>query len=276
VNSITAKPAKIFPPYINYSQFKSLLFLFRNINFHAGIIFLCIFSSDLALAAPEEIEVYLDDFSEVGKFGLDLHTNYVSAGESPSVHQFRLTPELSYGVNSNWEVAGYFLTVTDPGNTPRTDGVKARARWRPSEPSENSPFYWAVNFEAGQVTNQINPNESTGEIKLIGVWRADPWVIGVNYNYDRSIADHSVQSATTEIDGKISYQIKPGLKIAWENYAVLGAIQNGLGQPQSNNSNYVVSDFDLGKWDFNVGIGHVSGQTTDNTVIKAIIGVPLN
>jgi hypothetical protein len=240
-----------------------------------SIIMLCIFASGEALAAPEEIEVYLDDFSEAGKYGLDLHANYVSAGEAPSVHQFRLTPELSYGVNSNWEVAGYFLSVTDPGDVPGNDGIKARARWRPSEPSEKSPFYWAVNFEVGQVSKQITPNESTGEVKLIVVWRAAPWKIGINYNYDRSVADYPVQSATSEIDGKVSYQIKPGLQIAWENYSAMGAIKKEVGQPLSNSTNYLVSDFDLGKWDFNVGIGHATGQTTDSTVLKAIIGVPL-
>lgn len=241
---------------------------------HASVIIFCTLAIGQSIAAPEEIEIYLDDFSDVGKFGLDLHTNYVVTGQSPTEHQFRLTPELSYGVNSNWEVAGYWLTVTDPGDNPRTDGVKARARWRPNKPSENSHFYWAINCEIGQVSKQITPNESTGEIKLIGVWRSNPWVIGVNYNYDRSIADQPVQSATTEIDSKIAYKIKPGLQIAWENYSSLGAIQKGPGQAEASNANYFVSDFELGKWDFNVGIGYVTGQSTDSTVLKAIIGVP--
>jgi len=239
------------------------------------LLFLSCATATLAIAAPEEIEVYLDDFSEVGKYGLDLHANYVSTGQLPTEHQFRLTPELSYGVNTNWEVAGYWLTVTDPGDLPRTDGVKARARWRPSAPTENSPLYWALNFEVGQVSEQINPNQSTGEIKLIGVWRRDPWVIGINYNYDRSIADHPVHSPTTEIDGKIAYQIKPGIQVGWENYSSLGSLQYDPSQAQAYTANYLVGDLELGKWDLNIGVGHVSGQTTDGTVLKAIIGVPL-
>ena len=39
-------------------------------------------------------------------------------------------------------------------------------------------------------------------------------------------------------------------------------------------SNYLVADFSADKWDFNIGIGHVSGQSTDKTVFKAIIGFP--
>ena len=71
------------------------------------------FSSDV-IAAPEEIEIYLDDFAEVGKAGLDMHTNYVVSGKQSVSHQFRVTPELSYGINNHWEVGAYFLTVMDP------------------------------------------------------------------------------------------------------------------------------------------------------------------
>lgn len=112
--------------------------------------------------------MYLDEFSEIGKYGLDLHSSYVAQGESPTVHQFRLTSELSYGVNPNWDVAAYFLTATDSGQQPRTDGIKARASWRKGEPSEKPLIYWAINFEIGQASKQISPNESTVEIKFIG------------------------------------------------------------------------------------------------------------
>ena len=239
-----------------------------------GIFLLALFSCQ-AIAAPEEIEVYLDDFSDIGKFGLDLHTNFVVDGQPPTYHQFRLTPELSYGVNSNWELAGYWLTATDQNGLPYTDGIKARARWRPNAPSESSPFYWAINYEIGQVSSQINPNESTGEIKLIGVWRSDPWLLGINLNYDRSIADHPKQVPTAEMDTKISYKIKPGFEIGWENYSNLGEIQNKVSQTQTSAADYLVSDISLGKWELNIGIGHVTGQTTDTTILKAIIGIPL-
>ena len=263
----------VIPAYAGMTDFRFNGLI--GLNLLAFAISCCALSSGQAIAAPEEIEIYLDDFSEVGKYGLDLHTNYVNSGQSPTEKQVRLTPELSYGINANWEVGGYFLTVTDPGGLPRTDGVKARARWRPGEPSQTSPFYWAINYEIGQVANDISPNASTGEVKLIGVWRNNPWLLGVNLNYDRSIANHPVQSATTEIDIKLGYEIKPGVQIGWENYSSMGAIQPEPGQPQQSNANYLVTDLALGKWDLNIGVGHVTGQSTDNTVLKAIIGVPL-
>lgn len=225
-------------------------------------------------AAPEEIQVYLDEFEEVGKPGLDVSTNYVPSGNRPTNHQFRVTPELSYGINNNWEVAAYWLTVKDPGGSPKTDGMKLRAKWRPKAPSADSPFYWAVNFEVGSLSKRFDEDVTIGEIKLIGVWKTDPWTLGINYNIDRSLKSNPVQAASSEIDTKIAYQIREGLQVGIENYTFLGAIHNDPSQPQSNAANYLAADFNLGKWDFNVGVGHVSGSSPDKTVLKTIIGVP--
>jgi hypothetical protein len=240
----------------------------------ASVFILNAFFSADVIAAPEEIQVYLDDFAEAGKPGLDLHTNYVPSGQQSTDQQLRVTPELSYGINNNWEVAAYWLTVKNPGGLPQTDGMKLRTRWRPHAPSAESPFYWAVNFEAGQLSRRFYQDETSGEIKLIGVWKTDPWTLGLNLNFDRAIKSHPVQAATSEIDTKIAYQIREGLQIGIENYSFLGAMHKDPAQPQSNHANYLAADFNLGKWDFNVGIGHVSGQSPDNTVLKAIIGVP--
>ena len=227
-----------------------------------------------ASAAPEEIQVYLDDFTEAGKIGLDLHSNYVVSGQQPTRHQLRLTPELSYGINDHWETATYFLTVKSPSGSLDTNGVKVRARWRPNAPSPASPFYWAVNFEVGRLAKAIYQDQTSGEIKLIGVWKTDPWTLGVNVNLDRALKFNPTEAATSEIDTKIAYQVREGLQLGIENYAFLGPLQNSQNQSQSSVSNYLVADFGSGKWDFNVGIGHVSGLSTDKTVLKAIIGFP--
>lgn len=98
--------------------------------------------------------------------------------------------------------------------------------------------------------------------------------MGINLNLDRALKEHAIQAATSEIDSKIAYQIREGLQVGIENYSFLGAIHNDPSQPQSSHANYFAADFDLDKWDFNVGIGHASGHTPDKTVLKAIIGVP--
>ncbi|MBC7492425.1 MAG: hypothetical protein H7241_08290, partial [Novosphingobium sp.] len=60
----------------------------------------------VAHAAPEEIQVYLDEINRPGEVGLDVHINHVLSGDgSPdypgaesSLHRLRITPEFSLGL----------------------------------------------------------------------------------------------------------------------------------------------------------------------------------
>jgi hypothetical protein len=247
---------------------------------------ICVFTSNClcmanAAAAPEEIQIYLDEFSEPGKYGLDVHANFVASDRQNPLtpaqstnHQLRVTPEFSYGINSNWELAAYLLTVKDAGETVQTDGVKVRAKWRPQAPSANSAWYWALNFEVGQLSRRYYPDQTSGEIKLITVWRTDPWLVGVNFNLDRSLKSTPLQGATLEIDSELAYRINDNLQIGIENYAYRGELHNNTNLPESNQKTFLTTGLILNKWDLNLGMGYASGQTTDKLLIKAIIGVP--
>ncbi|GAC1524422.1 MAG: hypothetical protein NVS2B16_32930 [Chloroflexota bacterium] len=184
-----------------------------------------------AWAAPEEIQVYLDEFAETGKFGLDFHVNQVLVAQPDSVtrRMLRITPELSYGISDHWEAGFYALTSTGPeqaGGRPVTDGVKARLKWRPFAPSEDSPWYGAVNFEIGQLSRRFYAEGTAAEVKFIGVYRKGPWVFGANLNIDRALRAYAQQGATAEFDSKASYRVLPesegGLQLGVENYFFLG------------------------------------------------------
>jgi len=229
--------------------------------------------SSVAIAAPEEIQVYLDEFADVGKYGLDLHTNYVLSGHPPNYHQLRVTPELSYGVSDNWEFGGYLLTASSPNELAQTDGIKLRAKWRPHAPDTH--FYWAVNFEVAQLSERFYPDTSSGEIKLIGVWKTGSWILVADYDVDRSLKTAPVQGATSELDTKVAYQAREGMQVGVESYVFFGSMHNDPIRQQGNQTNYLAADFSLSAWSFNIGIGHGSNSAPDHTIIKAIISVPL-
>ncbi len=242
-------------------------------------------ASGVCFAAPEEIQVYLDEFAEPGRFGLDFHTNYVPSAQAASVTRkmLRVTPELSYGINENWEAALYWLTSAGPGQSggrPVTDGVKIRAKWRPDAPGTASPWYGAINVEVGQLSRRFYPDQTSLEAKFIGVYRQGPWLLGANLNIDRALRRQAQQAATSEIDSKISYRLKPETKGDWrigvENYAFLGPLRQQTGPSTRTSSTYLVSDFSFKHWDFNVGFGKASRVSSDKWVVKAIIGVPLD
>ena len=226
----------------------------------------------------------MDEFAVPGKFGLDFHTNYVLSTQEGSVnrHMLRVTPELSYGINENLELGVYWLTSTAPGQGaghPVTDGAKLRLKYRPRSPTDGSPWYGAVNFELGKLSNRFYVDSTSAEIKFIGVYRSEPWLVGVNFNVDRSLHRQAQQPTSTELDSKVSYRVSTEkdkeLRIGIENYTYLGPLMRSELPSNRTTSTFLVGDFSLGKWDLNVGVGKSFGVTQDKLVVKAIVGVPL-
>ena len=241
--------------------------------------FFCLISPYPAMAAPEEIQVYMDEFAEKGKFGLDLHTIYTLSTKDnlnqPPRRQLRLTPELSYGLNDHFEVAGYFLTNRAAAGNPQTDGIKVRMRYRPIVPTEETTWYTAVNIELGKLSQRFNSEGSNGEVKGILSWKSALWVAGLNLNIDRPLKTASKAPTTYELDGKLAYKVNNELQLGVEHYAFLGAIRGTVPGFLPNRTTFLVSDFTVGKWDVNFGIGRASGAVADKVIIKAIIGVPI-
>ncbi len=244
-----------------------------------------------AFAAPEEIQVYLDEFAEVGQWGLDVHSNYVTETSRPNTTSrgmLRATPELSWGLSKHWEVAGYWMTSKGPeqeGSVAATDGLKVRVKWRPFVPSEDTAFYGAVNLELGRIAPRFfeqaasDADIQTTQLKLIGMWKSNQWVLGANLNFDR--ASHTAQSlgTTTELDTKIAYKVgllggKP-FQIGLENYDYRGALSGDLAGQNRSSLSFLAFDFELKGWELNLGLGRASGATEDKGLIKAVIGVPL-
>lgn len=231
-----------------------------------------------AHAAPEEIQVYLDEFADQGKLGLDLHTIYtassrLSSGGVPN-HQLRLTPELSYGLSDHVETAAYFLTNHAPGESLQTDGLKVRLRYRPLIPTEQTHWYSAVNIELGKLSRRFNPTYSNGEIKGILTWRSGPWIAGLNVNLDRPLRRHTSVPTTLEADTKLAYSLVKTFSLGIENYAFLGPLRGTAMGMGASRSTFVVTDFSINRWDINLGVGRASGDVADKIIIKSIIGFP--
>jgi hypothetical protein len=231
------------------------------------------------LAAPEEIQVYLDEFAEKGKMGLDLHTVYTASTRDgsnvPPRHQLRLTPELSYGLSDHFEVAGYLLNNKTPGRSPQSDGLKARLRWRPIVPNDDTVWYAAVNVELGKLARRFSSEGSNGEVKGILVWKSSLWTAGLNLNLDRPLRRRTSAPVTSEIDGKLAYKVKEDWQFGIERYEFLGALKGRVPGFMPAHTTFLVSDFAIGKWDLNLGIGWARGDVPDRVLLKAIIGVPI-
>src|SRR5579863_1972303 len=137
-----------------------------------------------AQAAPEEIQVYMDELNAAGEPGLDIHVNDVVSGVpgpafpggEPSLHLWRVTPEWSLGLGNGFDAGAYLpLATITPDGKLRADGAKARLKWL--APHGEQGFYWGANYEVGYSDRLIDPHHWNNEIKLIAGWRNEHWVL---------------------------------------------------------------------------------------------------
>ncbi|MES2402475.1 MAG: hypothetical protein V4573_20970, partial [Pseudomonadota bacterium] len=123
-------------------------------------------------------------------------------------------------------------------------------------------------------------DQTSAEVKFIGVYQKGPLVLGANLNLDRALRTNAQQPATAELDTKFSWRMTPenegDLRLGLENYAFLGSIRKQLAPSTRTSSTFLVADFSFRHWDFNLGLGKASGATTDRWLMKAVIGVPIN
>ena len=139
--------------------------------------------SAVASAAPEEIQVYIDDMTPPGSFGTDVHNNYVVSGSGtpeypgaePPAHVYRLTPEFYYGFSDTIELGLYALTTTQPGGPPNFDGAKVRVKYIAPHDTEQGPF-WGANLEIGDTSLRVSPEPWGTELKGIYGYRSEPWL----------------------------------------------------------------------------------------------------
>ncbi|HEY7851342.1 MAG TPA: hypothetical protein VIB82_00090 [Caulobacteraceae bacterium] len=237
-----------------------------------------------ALAADEEIQVYMDDLDRPGQFGLDLHNNYVMsgdpgvdyAGEMSSLHRYRLTPEWSYGLTRNIELGLYLpLTTLDGQGHYAADGVKGRIKFVAPQ-AQGQTWFWGLNLEIGRVSHGLDENPWNGELKGILGDRFGRWTVASNLNLDFKLAGPAPAPASLDFDTKVSYALTKTFAVGVESYNGLGTFHRFGSFASSDQAIYGAVDASLGKWDLNFGLGHGYGSSADGWVMKAIISVPID
>ncbi len=237
-----------------------------------------------ARASAEEIQVYLDDLNAPGRFGLDIHSNFVVTGErrdeypgqQPSVNRFRVTPEFAYGLTPNLEAGLYLpLATIGPGGRIGADGAKVRLKYiAPKSPGQT--WFWGANFEIGRVDHRLDVNPWNAELKGILGRRWGPWTLAFNGNLDVQVSGPASAPATLEIATQLTYDLNRTLSVGLETYNGAGELRR-LGRFSSaEQSTFMVVNKRFGRWDLNLGVGAGYGANRDGLILKAIVGVPID
>jgi hypothetical protein len=233
-------------------------------------------------AAPEEIQVYLDDLRDPGQLGVDLHNNFVVSGRSTPDYPgeqapakvYRLTPEFAYGLTKTTELGFYLLSTRDADGNLHGDGIKARIKYIAPHDLE-AGFFWGANLEVGKSSRRVSETPWNAEIKGIFGYRTGPWTLAVNPNLDWSLSQGG-GPVTGDVDLKANYAIDAKTQVGLESYNEFGPIRHLSTSTANGRMLFAVLDRDFGNFDLNAGLGRGLSQAADKWVIKFIIGTNFN
>jgi hypothetical protein len=252
----------------------------RRIALAAALAAACLCLASRAAAAPEEIQVYLDDMTKPGNFGEDFHNSFVCSGSTlsaypgalPDEHMYRFTPEFYYGLSDTLEIGLYVLTTTAPGGVPNFDGNKLRLKYiAPHDDAEG--VFWGANFEIGETSLRVAEDPWNAEAKGIVGYRSGNWLVAANLNLDWGVSGPVNIPVSLDIDIKLAYKAGADYRLGFETYSEIGPLKSLGRLDQRSQMLYGVLDADIGKFDLNAGIGRGLTAQSDRWVIKFIVGM---
>lgn len=236
-----------------------------------------------AWAASDEIQVYVDDMNEVGKYGVELHLNYVPqgskamdyAGAIPSNHRFQATTEFSYAFSKSWEGGLYVPTAIANDGSAYANGLRLRMKYV-QEQTEGSRVFWGFNTEFGYTARRVTNSMWGMELRPILGLRSEGWMLAINPIIDVPLSKGGLREAAFEPSIKVMREVAHGVDIGIEHYSSFGPIRHLEGWSRQEHSIYAVTDIQAHGLDINFGVGHGYHNAEDDWVVKAIISLPFN
>ena len=226
--------------------------------------------------ATDEIQVYNAGIAAPGQFTIQQHLNYVPLGvkEPPfpggliSNNSINGTPEFAYGVTDWWEV-GLYLPFAIKDQQFLSDAFKLRTLFV-SPGAEQRNFFYGVNFEFSNTTPKFSQSRFGLEIRpIIGVRNAD-WEFIVNPIVDVSFGKYGEADFTPA--ARVARKLAPDTFVGLEYYSDFGKIGNFSGLADQQHTLFAVTDFKLGVFDVDFGVGYGLTPASDRWVVKTIVG----
>ena len=227
-----------------------------------------------------EIQVYGSETMTKHYTMLELHSNFtnngstaISKGVLPTNHVDHETIEITHGWN-DWFETGFYI-FNSIGSDNRTAYVGSHIRPRIALPQKyHFPVGLSLSVEVGYQKPQYCEDDWTLEIRPIIDKKINKLYLCFNPVFDKSL--HGANASygyNFSPNAKISYDINKTFSPGIEYYGALGELNNFMPKAQQQHNLFLSLDADFNpNWEFNIGYGLGFTSSTDNEIIKCIVG----
>ena len=228
---------------------------------------------------PFEIQVYEYITVPRGRWNLETHLNHVAQGERGSSGgvvagqgRTHLTFELTRGITSYFELAGYLALARPAGGEPQFAAWRVRPRFR--LPEGKLPVKFSLSTEVGFPQRDFEENSITLEVRPIietGFGRVQ---IDLNPVVGKALrGPDAAEMWDFEPGARIGYTISPLVDLSLEYYGSTGPLNHVLPGDQQVHQFYPGADIQLTDaivW--NVGVGFGATNAGNTRVYKMRLG----
>jgi hypothetical protein len=233
-------------------------------------------ASGEAARATDEIQVYNAGIAAIGQLTIQQHLNYVALGQKdppfpggiPSHNSLNGTPEFAYGMTEWWEL-GLYLPFSVQNQQFLSDAFKLRTLFVSPNAADRS-FFYGVNFELGYEMPRFAQTRFGLEIRpIIGIRNAEYEFI-VNPIVDVGFGRYGEVDFTPA--ARVARKFGNDLFAGFEYYADFGEIGNFKKLSDQSHTLFAVTDFKVGDFGVNFGVGYGLTPASDRLVVKTIVG----
>ena len=227
--------------------------------------------------ADDEIQIYNAQIAAVGQWTFQQHLKYTFTGRkepdfpgglTPN-HALNGTPEFAYGMTDWWEVGFYLPFAISSGGAFLSNGAKIRSLFAVPHAAERN-FFYGINFELSYETPPFSQTRFASEIRPIVGVRNKEWEFIINPIVD--IGFGALGEADFLPAARLARNLGNDRFIGLEYYTDLGKIGDFLPFEQQRHELFAVTDFKLGDFDIELGLGYGLTSGSDRLIAKAIIG----
>jgi len=227
-----------------------------------------------------EIQVYGSETVPTGLTMVELHSNFTIQGERqtvdgvfPSYHALHETLEITHGFTPWFETGFYVFSSIQPGEGWQWVGDHIRPRVRVPE-----EWHWPVGLslstEIGYQRRSFSEDTWSWELRPIIDKQLGRWYFAVNPAFEKSLTGlNSSAGWDFAPSAKIGFDLTKLVTLGVEYYADLGPV--GHFHDVSDQQHQIFPTLDLNfspKWEFNFGVGFGLTRSTDDLMVKLIIG----